>query len=245
MIGISVAVVLAIGTMFFHSFFYTESSTSALWQAPIAAVVLTLFLSFWCWLNVRDPRSTGAFVPYDTVFRFSNEVRLAQEPVGEFVTVRKGGEQEKYQGFKIAQGAGHTVVQYYQIGKTGEKGKKWTDSGAEEIIIEHDGKTYHFKPQKAGEGDFPYYLSEEGWVMMQYDTGVTGLPRYFSFWLVLVNVFLNVLHLGLWFVCLWLVLRFQWSHALGLAFVIWLTMTLFVVQPLLTQAALTATLPAS
>jgi hypothetical protein len=35
------------------------------------------------------------------------------------------------------------------------------------------------------------------------------------------------LHLIVWFLCLWLLLRFQWGHALGLACVAWLVLTFF------------------
>ena len=51
------------------------------------------------------------------------------------------------------------------------------------------------------------------------------------------GVLLNVLHLGVWFVCLWLLLRFQWSHALGLAAAVWLVLTLTFLPPLLQLAA--------
>jgi len=47
---------------------------------------------------------------------------------------------------------------------------------------------------------------------------------------------LNFLHLGLWFVCLWVFVRFQWSHALGLAIIMWLVMTLAVLPMVFEQA---------
>jgi hypothetical protein len=53
------------------------------------------------------------------------------------------------------------------------------------------------------------------------------------------NLFLNGLHLAVWFLCLWLVLRFQWAHALGLAFVSWLALT-FLLPALFSKAEETA-----
>ena len=44
---------------------------------------------------------------------------------------------------------------------------------------------------------------------------------------VAANLFLNVVHAILWFLCLWLLLRFQWGHAFGLACVAWLVLTFF------------------
>ena len=52
----------------------------------------------------------------------------------------------------------------------------------------------------------------------------------------MMSVLLNFGFLAVWFVCLWLLLRFQWSHALGLAVAFWAAMTLFVLPPLLTRA---------
>ena len=41
-------------------------------------------------------------------------------------------------------------------------------------------------------------------------------------------IVLNLLHLGVWFACLWLLLRFQWPHALLGAAILWLVMTFVV-----------------
>jgi hypothetical protein len=72
--------------------------------------------------------------------------------------------------------------------------------------------------------------------MMDYETGPDGLPTHFRFGLFVANVFLNLLHLALWFALLWLLLDYQWPHALGLAIVLWLLMTLTFLPLLLGQA---------
>src|SRR5262249_18800386 len=46
---------------------------------------------------------------------------------------------------------------------------------------------------------------------------------YRGLWLL--NIFFNLLHFAIWFVCLWLLLQYQWPHALGLAIVFWVVMT--------------------
>ena len=84
------------------------------------------------------------------------------------------------------------------------------------------------------------FVTADGWVMTVFETGPTGRPSKFRFGRFFVNMLLNFLHLAIWFVCLWLLLRFQWAHALGLALAIWLVMTLFVVPQLLTQAVVGA-----
>jgi hypothetical protein len=47
---------------------------------------------------------------------------------------------------------------------------------------------------------------------------------------------LHVLLLIAWFLVLWLLLRFEWAHALGQALVLWGAMLLFVMPPLLNRA---------
>ena len=50
------------------------------------------------------------------------------------------------------------------------------------------------------------------------------------------NLIVNLLYGGVWFACLWLLLRFQWPHALLQALVAWIVTLLFVVAPLLNYA---------
>jgi hypothetical protein len=57
---------------------------------------------------------------------------------------------------------------------------------------------------------------------------------------LILNLFLNFLHLLIWFIALWLLLRFQWPHALGLAIVLWAVMLLFIVPQVLKLAEDTA-----
>jgi hypothetical protein len=110
-----------------------------------------------------------------------------------------------------------------------------------EISKDKDGKeTAHFKYGKvtqlgveATESVRYVEVGGRGRVMSENELGQVGEFRWGPF---LVNLSLNVLHLGVWFVCLWLLLRFQWSHALGLAIVFWLVMTLAVLPPILNSA---------
>ena len=70
-----------------------------------------------------------------------------------------------------------------------------------------------------------------------------GQLSTFRWGVFLACAFLNFFHLALWFVCLWLLLRFQWSHALGLAVIFWLAMTVFGVPALLAKVETAATIP--
>ena len=73
--------------------------------------------------------------------------------------------------------------------------------------------------------------------MIEFESGPDGIATAFRLGRFLVNMFLNFFHFCLWFICLWLLLRFQWSHALGLAFVMWIAMSLAVLPMLFEQTA--------
>src|SRR5262249_22302648 len=81
---------------------------------------------------------------------------------------------------------------------------------------------YRFKTTP---GESLRYFEEDGSLVMTQDQLEKGtLPVYHTglFW---ANLLLNLLHLGVWFVALWLLLRFGWPHALGLGLILWLAVS--------------------
>src|SRR5262249_34353995 len=64
------------------------------------------------------------------------------------------------------------------------------------------------------------YKDDEGRVLTLADLR-SGQVTRFRFGRFTLNFLLNAVFLGLWFVCLWLLLRFQWAPALGLALGFW------------------------
>ena len=79
---------------------------------------------------------------------------------------------------------------------------------------------------KVNDQDVVRYVEADGKHRVMTDNYIGQLSEARS-GIVAANLFLNVLHLIAWFLCLWLLLRFQWGHALGLAFVAWLVLTFF------------------
>jgi hypothetical protein len=105
-----------------------------------------------------------------------------------------------------------------------------------------DGEKHVFKPQFDAQGNFKvekgqslrYY--EDGDPKKRYmEEGYPGQITIFHFGWVVIGLFLNFGFLLVWFLSLWLLLEFQWPHALGLAFVAWL-ISLFILPMILTQA---------
>src|SRR5262249_33936496 len=104
-----------------------------------------------------------------------------------------------------------------------ESGTAWTKADTtgitQAIIIQEKegGEKIRFEPRLDRDGNFtakepfpPYYEVNGRRVMDE-----LGQVTLSSFGMWLLNIFLNLLHFGVWFVCLWLLLKFQWPHALG------------------------------
>jgi hypothetical protein len=121
--------------------------------------------------------------------------------------------------------------------------KHWARSDADgvmqAIIVEDaDGQKFRFEAEmnegkfKAAPGQPVRYVEVDGKgrVMTDDYIGRVSIPHHGKDF---ANLFLNFLHIGVWFACLWLIMRFQWSHALGFALVLWLAVTLTVLPMLL------------
>jgi hypothetical protein len=235
-VGFCIGVGLFVGGLFLQGYIYTEPSPHLRWGAPVAGAVLFSFFTLWC-LIVVFMRSAPGDIPFDALHRFSPREDLVRDPVKDLWAVRKGGKMDHYQLRKTPKFRGAVGTEYVKAGTT----TPWNGAGVEAIIIRpEDGNEVRFEAEPEGRReDYTYrrFISDNGWVMQEYDSGPTGIPSRFLIGRFLGNLFLNGLHFLLWFLCLWLLMRFWWSHALGLAFVIWIAFTLMVVPMLLSYAA--------
>ncbi len=216
--------------MFLQGYIYTEPSPQLYWQAPAAGGVLTLFLLLWCVLVAKSDGATPSDIPYDTLFHFSPRVDLLKEPAKEIWAIYKDGAEKPYERDRLNQTA------YRYVYKKVSPSKPWRDDGVAAVKLVIDGETLLFK-RAPSDGSYGQFVSDQGWVMKEYGDGPTGVPTIFRWGRFLMNLILNFGLLAILWLCLWLLLRFQWSHALGLAFVLWLGFTLIVLPILLNSAA--------
>jgi hypothetical protein len=241
-VGVALLAVLWGGTAFLQGYFYTEASTAIFWQAPAAAVVLTLFYGLWCLLDYGAPETRASYLPYDTILSFSAEQTKPtkdNKPFERMWAVLKDANKEKkipYKRWGIYERGRGTSYAYFREEAGGGKGERWPVDKAVAIEVPEDGDVVRYELAKTGSAEYRSFVSPEGWTIKEYNTGPTGLPEAFRSGLLLVNLLLNFGHFALWFLCLWLLLRFQWGHALGLGFVMWLVMTLFAVPWMLAEA---------
>lgn len=229
--AVSLTMLLWVGSLFFQGYIYTEPSPGLFWQAPAAGVALALYFTFWTWL-VQGSASAHD-VTYDTLFRFSPQVEKTKEPVKRLLVVKKDDKEEKapvaYHRKRIDQ----TRYEYRDAAD-----RRYSSLNVKAILIpEEDGSQTRLEPGPPRDGPYRQFVDKSGWTMMEYETGPTGQLVAFRFGRFVINLLLNFLHFLLWFVCLWLLLRFTWAHAFGFAIVLWLVTTLTVLPMVLSQAA--------
>ena len=219
---VTLAVVLWAGTTWMQGYFYENATADLIWRAPAAAAGVTLFLGLWCYLDYRTP---GQY-PGQFYFTTSEEKRYDK------FWSAKDGKETLFKKRTNTRGQ----IEYYD-----ETNPKAPWSTSEAIVVEEDGERVRFEPERDANGNYKresgqplHYLDSRGRAMTEEQPGVVTVSRKGA---LFGNLLLNAAHLVVWFVCVWLLLRFQWSHALGLGIVLWVATTLFVLPPLLGQVA--------
>lgn len=228
----SLAILLWAGTLFTQGYIYSEPEADLYWRAPAAAGVLAAFLAFWCYLDYSAADVESLQPAYNNLFQFNP---TESKTVDKFWSVR--GEEE----FLYSRATGGTG----RIEYVNSQGIPWrredVNGVIEAVVIEEGGAKVRFEArltkgkQFEDSGQYPPYYEKGGRRVME-PIGQVSIFRYGQFFL---NLFLNFAHLGVWFVCLWLILRFQWTHALLGAVVIWVVMML-VVLPMLLERSMVA-----
>jgi hypothetical protein len=215
---------LAAWTLFFQGYIYSEPATGLWWRAAAAGTALAAVVGLWVVLDYRAPGR------YRTLFEFSGQEE--QKPYQE-LRIRRDNREEVYTLRKDERGR----PEYRR-----DKDNQRLPSRPDKIIAVEGGRQHVYLPERDAKGNFKRRDRES---LRYYEEGNTGrymveeqwgrVGSYHVGWLVL-DLFVNGLHFVAWWLVLWLLLRFQWSHALGLAVAFWAALTLFVLPPLLTRA---------
>jgi hypothetical protein len=213
-------VFLAAWTLWFQPYVYTESVSGLLWRAPAAGTVVFLTVLLWAWLDYQSPGQ------YPTLWQFSP---WEDNEYPELIVVRRDGKQETYK--KVRRPRGNVYLREDHP----------LPSRPEKIIgVRPDGERDTYEPDRDAKGNFKAesgqslkYRDAGGQVM---EEGQLGRVRTYYPGRLFLNLFLNFFHLFIWFACLWLLLHYQWSHALGMAVVLWLVMILFILPQVLRRA---------
>jgi hypothetical protein len=221
------SLLLAAWTLFFQNYIYSEPIGALYWRAPAAAAALTAFLAIWV---VCDYRSIDS----------RDESEGHYQPLHNF----SAREIKTYKYLWLTTQDRKDELYELRGNRYLNKSNQPPKSRPLQIIAgdEPNGEKHAFKPQMDDKGHFkvekdqPLRYYEDGDPKKRYmDENAIGQISIFHFGWMLGTLILNFGFLAVWFVVLWLLLRFQWAHALGLAFVIWI-ISLFVLPMILTQA---------
>jgi hypothetical protein len=222
------AVLFWAGTSWFQGYIYEESTGGLPWRAPAAAAAVTLYLGLWCLLNYLAAKPKPAPLPFDVPHSFTPGEEKSEKPVKEFWVKHEKSEAKTH--FKVTKGTKNVT----DLVILDERNNKWTTGSktVEAIFIKEAGadgprevkfKAEHDAGRFVEEGGRRYMTEDQlGWIYTPPRTGGT-----------LIMLIINALFLAVWFVSLWLLLRFQWSHALGIAAVLWLLLTVLIVPQIL------------
>lgn len=244
-LGLTLGVLIFVGTMFFQGYIYTEPSSGLAWRAPAAAVALTAFFALWSLMVIASGQDQTN-IPYDTLFRFNARDNLSKEPFRELTAVieKKVKEKDKESEIVVRTEQVHYVRKKDNAGKTyyaeaSGAHRPWNRNDVRAISVKYNGVNYFFEEVKAESGKYREFVTKDGWVLVEYENGPNGQATCFRLGRLAINLFLNFFHISLWFICFWLLLRFQWGHALGLACVMWLIMSIAVLPMIFEQAGRT------
>jgi hypothetical protein len=214
---------LAAWTLWFSDYLYNEPTGELYWRAPAAGAVVLVALAVWVLSSYRAP---GQY----QVFWSATESRDKPDPYKEIRTVNMDGIEEVY---LLSKGTDGKWQYRTKAGKplTARPRQLMVQEGEEKVVYEPDRDAKgNFKP---GEDGLVHYRDSRGRVLVEGSFHARTIPGSRRF---LGPMLLHFLLLIGWFLGLWLLLRFQWTHALGQALVLWVVMLIFVMPPLLSYA---------
>ena len=218
---LGLAVLLWAGTLFFQGYIYSEPVSQLFWRGPAAAAAVTLFLGLWCRLDYANPGR------YNTIFGW--DFPRDEVWVEKFIGVKNKLEipfvKKKEQVGKVV----------YRDANGNAFRKADTEGVMEAIIIEdNDGDKIRFEVALTPDGKFKpvprgesTVYKELGGKKREMSEDEVGKLRTTLWGVAALNLFLNFLHVVVWFAGLWLILRFQWNHAFGFALIFWLAASFF------------------
>jgi len=247
LIWAGLVVLLWAGSVWFQAYIYSEPEPTLWWRAPAAGSALALFLALW------------GFLAYNSPGWFPALWDLSPTDRQEFAKLWIPTERQPSDRLS-AEDLDSEPLRDYRVRRTAHGAPEYRDDFNRPLpthppaIVVEEGDEEHrekhiFLPDmdedetyyKIKSGQALQYRDDLGRVMSEDRIGQISIPRWDRFF---ANFLFYVVFLAVWFVSLWLLLRFQWTHALGIAILCWLVMTVVVLPMLLTKVAAVAQQPA-
>lgn len=216
--------VLFVGATWLQGYIYSEPEAGMIWRAPAAGTAIAAVVVIWAMVDYGSIKSADqATGSYTSLFNFSaDETKKYTE-----LTALKDGKKTRYKLTKSATGQPEFR----------DDNRRLLPKRVDAIIVMEDEQEILFEPARDEQGNYKsdpnrgmIYRDSRGREMNENFPGEVTTARAGVF---VGNMVLNLVHFAAWFLCLWLLLNFQWHHALGLAVVFWLIMTLLVMPMIL------------
>lgn len=224
-------------SLFLQKYLYQEPADKLVLRAAVAGLLLGCFLTAWVYINTRADGENK----YGAIHQFSpNDV---SGPVPKFQAVRSYPNAKKEETVAFERqtvGGGQQYLNADRKPFAVNSGDFITTA----LILDDGGRPVRYEAVMNDKG---VYVGTDKYTFREKDGGRTvELTNPYnsaepvtvsspSGGVVFLALLLNVLHLAVWFVCFWPVLRFGLGHALGLATVFTAVATILL-MPLLFQA---------
>lgn len=235
LLALGMAAVFWAGSAVVQGYLYSEPAAGLWWRSAAAGASVGMFLGLWCLIESKWPGR------YDTLFNFSSG---EEKEFPRFWSLRKGGpgpeEEILFQRRHDERGRLHYMDR---------DNREWrrSDSGqVVAVIVDEDGAKKRFEAERNPDGTFLIrpneplrFVEVDGQHRVMTETAI-GRVTSSQTGVLVGNLAWNLLHFLVWFLCLWLLLRYQWAHALGLALAFWLAMSL-TIWPVLQERVKAAT----
>jgi hypothetical protein len=208
-IYIVLAIALYVLARFVHNLLYTDIPASLNWRAPAAAGVIWL-VALGLPLLLNQAITSKWPISFNDIF-LAASARDTME-FKEFIVPGEGGRQITYARKKNTRG----LIEYQD-----PEGRPLPASTQTLTGVTSDGEKITFqreveKKTRVGiESTTVRYVNEEQNLVML--GGELGTISARSFGQFILSIFGALITLATWFLALWLLLLFQWPHALGLS----------------------------
>ena len=220
-IAVGAAVLLGVGTAILQGLWYSEPVEGLPWRAAASGAAIGLFFAAWAGLESWAPGR------YDSLFLFTPR---ETQTFDQFWSVQKSDRGIREILYKRTRGDRGTTV----FVDAEQRPWRRSDEGMMiAIIVEENGERKRFDAELAADGAFnvadgrPLRFVEVGGSRSMTENAL-GQITTMRYGLLAGNLLWNLMHLLVWFLCLWLLLQFQWPHALMLAALSWLVFSLTV-----------------
>jgi hypothetical protein len=222
LIAVGVAALVAVGTAVIQGYLYNQPVEGIAWRSAVTGAAVGLFFGGWCWIESRAPHEYGSMLDF-------SPQKITVFP--KFWSERTGDRGKQEIPYELGRDSRGREVYF------GPDNRLWERSSSNgmvtAIIVEENGEKRRFDAQMTPQGTFQTddagavrYVEQSGRrVMTDQSVGRITTTRY---GVLFGNLALNLAHLLVWFLCLWLLMEFDFWHALGMAIALWLAFGLAV-----------------